>query len=369
MVIIHKIGGSCLKNLSELKDLLIHITTSEDKVLIVFSAPYGVTDLLHQLIKGIEDKDRILLDIKGIYNEFLAKLQSKSFHQLFDELVEVINGLSLIDSISGSIIDKILSFGERLIIPVIEAILADLKIQVTSVFAESIIATNSTYYEAKIDFKRTSKNISTFENIFNEANVIIFPGYYGLGIDNNIRLLGRSGSDYTATSLAKLLKSSEIIFWKDVFGIMSADPKLVTNAKEISHLSFREIDVMTKFGTQILHSKSLEPIINTSCKITIKSSRNYKQSTIISSEIINQPGFSSVTISGSNKINILAKNNRLIAGIGRNILSIPKFYHEFLNFCQIYKIKTYHLHHNICVFQTEESDIKSIINRFHDTFL
>jgi aspartate kinase len=172
--------------------------------------------------------------------------------------------------------DVISSFGERLSAQLLSAILRSRGAQAVYRMPHDIgMITDGKYGDATADLRQTARNLKENLKPVLKSNMILFiPGFYGIGPEGDITTFGRGGSDYSAAVVAAVLKSENLEVWKDVDGFMSADPRLVPDARLIPVLSYAEASELAYFGAKILHPRSVEPIrakgLNISIKNTMK---------------------------------------------------------------------------------------------------
>ncbi len=135
-----------------------------------------------------------------------------------------------------------------------------------------LLRTDDTFRDAIIDWTVTEKNINEkILPIFNETNLIITQGFIGSTDANESTTLGREGSDYTAAVFANILNAESVTIWKDVAGVMNADPKDFTDAVNIHELSYKEVIEMAYYGAQVIHPKTIKPLQNKNIPLYVKS--------------------------------------------------------------------------------------------------
>lgn len=163
--------------------------------------------------------------------------------------------------------DQIVCIGELLSTAIISHYLNEINIPNTWIDVRDIVRTNNNFREAEIDWERTTAAVNTqisFDAIF------ITQGFIGATDDNESTTLGREGSDYTAAVFANILNAESVTIWKDVEGVMNADPKQFPDAKTISELNFDEVIEMTYYGAQVIHPKTIKPLQNKDIPLFVK---------------------------------------------------------------------------------------------------
>ena len=158
--------------------------------------------------------------------------------------------------------------------------------------ARELIRTDSSYRDAKVDWTLTGKKIRMkMKDYFTRNNlarkVAVIQGFIGGDGDGNTTTLGREGSDYTAAIVAWSLKTKEVTIWKDVPGVMNADPKWFKHAKKLDVLSYREAIELAYYGASVIHPKTIKPLENAKIKLCVKSFLQPEQDGTIIEYLIN----------------------------------------------------------------------------------
>ncbi len=240
---VHKFGGSAFRDretFSRVVDL-IGSRSSDGSLVVMVSAAYGVTSYLLESLHSRVSADSIVLHLRGIYDGFYSADIGSLLAELTDLIVVYYDGLLEVQ-------DRILSYGERLMAVVLGSCLgADV------IFAESFLVTDGVYGSARVDHASTRALVSSLS--FGDLTVV--PGYYGAR-GGDVTLLGRSGTDYAATSLAFALGLGEVTIWKDVGGFMTADPHVVEGARPLFHLRYDQAEMLSFFGARVLHPLTID---------------------------------------------------------------------------------------------------------------
>lgn len=222
-VLIVKFGGSCLSSSESLQVAarkILNETKSDTRVLVVVSALKGVTD---DLLKTATQKT---------------------------------------PKLSKDDLDEILSMGERTAAPLMANALKSSGIQAEVIDPSSNlwpIFTNANHGNAEVNLDITEKTVSEkIKPLLDEGRVMVFPGFIGLGPNGRVTTLGRGGSDITAVVLGSCLLAKEVVFVKDVQGILSADPKRINGTRMIESLDVSEAEALTTAGAKVLHPRALK---------------------------------------------------------------------------------------------------------------
>jgi aspartate kinase len=174
--------------------------------------------------------------------------------------------------------DMLLSTGEQVSIALLAMALHEKDIDAISYTGSQVrVMTDGNFSEAKIESIATDRIVKSLE----EGKVVIVAGFQGIDEEENITTLGRGGSDTTAVALAAVLKTRDCEIYTDVDGVFTADPRVVPNAKKLKEISYDEMLELARLGAGVLHSRSVEFAKKYNIKITVRSSFNYEEGTIV----------------------------------------------------------------------------------------
>ncbi|HOW86579.1 MAG TPA: aspartate kinase [Candidatus Aminicenantes bacterium] len=287
MIRVIKLGGSCLKDGPSVLKAAGLAGAGRGKAALVVSAVQGVTDLLLEAYQTVlhQGKDpapvvaRIRQKHEALANECLARKEVRDglearFSGIFGTLERVLLGISCTGESTGTIKARVLSCGERASAFLLAAALED-------------AGTGARVYETdKVglatgggDPENGSVDLGGFDRLFRPAaeavlaadEVAVFTGFFGSTPDGKVSLFGRNGSDYSAAVIARGLGASRLEIWKDVPGFMTADPRLVHEARLIPRLSRKEAAELSYFGAKILHPKTWVPLEDRPVPVEIRS--------------------------------------------------------------------------------------------------
>ncbi len=276
--IVMKFGGTSVatgKNIRHVANLIANHAGQDYKIVTVVSALDGVTD---QLIKAAEEakkgnrkyisdfKQKLLQKHLSAANEAVEDKQLKEeteqvLKERVDELEQVLKGISYVSELTPKSMDNVLSFGEKLSVPIVSGALKDMGLESPHLTGgEAGIVTDSNYGEAGLLMNVTKYQVKKkIEPLLKKGAVPVITGYIAATQDGETTTLGRGGSDYTATIMGAALAADEVWIWTDVDGLMTSDPKIIPSAKTISQLSFQEATELTIFGAKAMHPRALEP--------------------------------------------------------------------------------------------------------------
>ena len=281
-----KFGGSSVGSAEAIDKVIAIVTESSKKepTIVVVSAMSGVTDQLLMLAQsasqGNEAYKTIIQNIEQKHLDAvraLLPIQQQSgtlsmVKQLLNELESNCEGLFMLRELSMRMQDKIISFGEILSSKIISAAFESRGIKQQWVDSRNLIKTDSKYFNAVVNKELTDSTIQAYfsakEN--NSFDVYMAPGFIASDKDGNTTTLGRGGSDYTGAIYAAALKASALEIWTDVSGMMTADPRMVSNAKEIPQISYQEAMELSHFGAKIIYPPTIQPVMYQNIPVWIK---------------------------------------------------------------------------------------------------
>ena len=241
-------------------------TAGYEDVLLVVSAMGKTTNALELVIKNYFDKSPELQssvqEVKKYHNEILLDLFEDHKNEVFTAVNTQFSDLEYFLSHNKSpnynfVYDQIVSYGELISTTILSYFMTHMGIKTQWLDVRNFIKTDSNYRDAEVDWELTQKNIS--KNVKGKI-LNITQGFLGSDENNFTTTLGREGSDYTAGIFAYCLNAESVTIWKDVPGVMNADPRYFENASVLSHISYREAIEMAFYGATVIHPKTLQPL-------------------------------------------------------------------------------------------------------------
>ncbi len=167
--------------------------------------------------------------------------------------------------------DQIVCLGELLSTSIVSAYLNEIGIKNKWLDVRDIIRTDDNFRDAGIDFTFTQQQVDAeVKPLFSSTNILITQGFIGCTDENESTTLGREGSDYSAAVFANMLDAEHLTIWKDVKGVMNADPKQFADAQYISELNYDEVIEMAYYGAQVIHPKTIKPLQNKNIPLLVK---------------------------------------------------------------------------------------------------
>jgi len=284
-----KFGGTSLASVKDIQNVtnIISKLSSENEIVIVCSAVDGITDeLIHisEQIKKVNKKEanRVLAKISQKHKQFTthivtdSKIQKTLLDKMKSDLSELeglVHGLLLLGEVTPRSFDYLASFGEKLSINLVSFALQQLKKKSVPLSGKKAgIVTDSNFGESRPLMDTTKIRLSkTIQDLFDKNTIPVVGGFSGADQHGNTTTFGRGGSDYTATIIASCIDADEIWLMSDVDGLMTADPKLVNDAKLLKEVSYAEAVEMAQFGAKQIHPRTFEPLVSKKIPMRIRS--------------------------------------------------------------------------------------------------
>jgi bifunctional aspartokinase / homoserine dehydrogenase 1 len=208
-----------------------------------------------------------------VHDEAKRKRIATCLGKIFDEGERLCRGTALLRELTPRTLDAISSLGERLSAPMVAGALSELGVRSDSVEATELIATDSSHGGADPRMERTrERSEARLLPLLAEGVIPVVTGFIGATEEGVLTTLGRGGSDYSATILGAALGADEVIIWTDVDGVMTADPRLVPDARTIPEISYREATELAYFGAKVLHPKTLHAVSRAGIPVWIRNS-------------------------------------------------------------------------------------------------
>ncbi|MBM3164771.1 MAG: aspartate kinase [Bacteroidetes bacterium] len=292
---VFKFGGASVKNAESLKNVVNIIQHYEDRLFIIVSAMDKTTNQLEEVVKTLlERNERSFESSVRLVEEFhrgvVADLSLPSSKELIEELKDLFDALrrrynSPISAHFGFEYDQIVSLGEVLSSRILASTLKSYNIDAEWLDARQLIRTDNHYKEANVDWSETILKLQNCIQGLPNKRIFISQGFIGHSSEGYTTTLGREGSDYSAAIVAYALDADNVTIWKDVPGMLNADPKYFANTQLLSSISYKEAIELAYFGASVIHPKTVKPLQNKNIPLLIKSFVNpLKEGTVIQQE-------------------------------------------------------------------------------------
>ena len=312
---VYKFGGASVKDAEGIRNISqLLLNEGAESLAIVVSAMGKTTNMLEKVVNDYYDRNTPNLDeVKHYHCAILEELFDMS-HSIFDEVNNLFVEIewAVEDAPTSTYAyeyDQIVSVGELLSTKIVSAFLEQEGFANKWIDARDIIRTDNTYRNARIDWQLTQQQI--VKHISNNG-VFLTQGFIGCTTENFTTTLGREGSDFTAAILGFALDAEEVTIWKDVDGMLNADPRYFDDAKLLHQLSFAEAIELAYFGAKVIHPKTIQPLKEKNISLRVKSFLNPKEEgTIIFEDAEMKPFMPSFII----------KENQILISISANDLN------------------------------------------------
>ena len=280
---IFKFGGASVKDAESIKNITqILQYEGTENTLVVISAMGKMTNTFEEAIDAYFNSSDQLAEKLSFIEDFHTSIM----HDLFDKEDEIHNDIKILlgelrwflerntSKRYNYVYDQIICFGELLSTKVVSAYLSKIGLQNNWFDVRNFIKTDSNYRDAKVDWELTQEIIS---NTLDASKLNITQGFIAANDTENTTTLGREGSDYTAGIFAYCLNADSVTIWKDVPGVLNADPRVFTETTLLEHISYEEAIEMAFYGASVIHPKTLQPLERKEIPLFVRSFVNRKQ--------------------------------------------------------------------------------------------
>jgi aspartate kinase len=283
-MLVYKFGGASINSPEGVCNLGEIVSKCEEKLIVAVSAMGKTTNMLEdvntacferntdeilRILSIIEDYHYNMIDgLKNINTQAKSRLKS-SVKSLVDKVIFFTenNKNHDFDYCYGQIV----SLGELLSSTIVNEYVNCAVKTSELVDARNFIITDSQFREANVYFDKTGKKLENIFSFRNNVNCYITQGFIGSNLNGDTTTLGREGSDYSAAIIASLAGANSLTIWKDVPGVLSADPKLFPEATLLPELSYKDAAELSYYGAQVMHQKTIKPLVNKNIPLYVKS--------------------------------------------------------------------------------------------------
>ncbi len=288
---IYKFGGASVKDASGVKNVAqIIAERGKNDLLVVVSAMGKTTNSLEKLISAAYNKSaevsELLLSVKMTHLSIVKELFNEDevmyfneIENLFLELECMLENEQLLEDYDF-LYDQVVGFGELISTRIISGYLLKIGVRNQWVDARNFIITDSRHRDARVQWEETEKIIQHRLEPLSKKNLLITQGFIGRGSKGETTTLGREGSDYSAAIFGKLLRAESVSIWKDVEGVLNADPKKFDNTVLIPELTYNDAIELAYYGASVIHPKTIQPLKAVGIPLYVRSFLNvHKQGT------------------------------------------------------------------------------------------
>ncbi|TLX77428.1 aspartate kinase [Labilibacter sediminis] len=279
MLQVFKFGGASVKDAAGVKNVCRIISRNNNNMVVVISAMGKTTNAMEDLVEAYFELDELAVkklydSIYEYHNQIVSELfeVDHSFNEKFDELFKSLWKRLQVHS-SGDYdyeYDQIVSYGEMLSTQIVSNYANNISLLNEWVDVRDVIKTDENYRDAVINWGLSAQlGHKTFS--FKNQSLYITQGFLGSTINNQTTTLGREGSDYSGAIIAHILEAEHLTIWKDVPGVLNADPRWYPSAQKLKEISYPEAIELAFYGAQVIHPKTLKPLQNKGIPLYVKS--------------------------------------------------------------------------------------------------
>jgi aspartate kinase len=277
---VFKFGGASVKDAGSVKNLAAILKNNSDDLVVVISAMGKTTNALERVLNAyiLGDKPAAMAELNAVRSYHLqitSGLMPEKDHALYGELDNIFTGIEkkLKNDPAGSYnqeYDQLVSLGEIISTLIVSNYLNYIGITNQWTDARQFLKTDGTFREGRVDWDISDRLIrQRFD--FNRVKLYITQGFIGSTVNNLATTLGREGSDYTAAIVAYILSAESVTVWKDVPGVLNADPKWFDDTIRLERISYLDAIELAYYGTSVIHPKTIQPLKNKGIRLYVKS--------------------------------------------------------------------------------------------------
>ena len=354
MTRVFKFGGALLKDTTGIEQVASIIENyRNDKLVIVVSAIGKTTNAFEKLVgykleNDFSNIEKTFSQIRRTHFELAESVFGNARHEVYDQLNNLFTALNteLKKEFHDRFFayDQIVSYGEQLSSAIIHSFLKSKGLPSKLVNASALIVTNNNYTAAKINWVFTEKAIkSRLLPILGKNEIALTQGFTGADQNGNNTTLGREGSDFTAAIIANILEADETIIWKNVPGLMNADPNRFDDTVKLDKISYHEAIELAFYGASVIHPKTIQPARHKNIPIHIRSFYHPESSpSIISDDTSEDDQFQKIIVIdnqvllsiGSRDLAFIAEENltRIFEAFSKQKIHINLMQHSAVSF-------------------------------------
>jgi aspartate kinase len=280
---VFKFGGASVKDAAAVRNVAeIMSLFKGEKIGVVVSAMGKTTNALEFIVDALcrREKskfDELVSELKNFHHEIISSLFKDVNHPIYSDIATEFSSLSIMydaripDNFNFEY-DQIVSLGEVISTKIVSAYLNECAISTSWADARLLIRTDNKYREGEVDWNKTEELFKLkFMPAFSNVDVQVIQGFIGHTSEGLTVTLGREGSDYTAGIMAFCCDAESVTIWKDVPGMLNADPKWFDNTIKLDRISFQEAIELSYYGASVIHPKTLKPLQNKNIPLYVKS--------------------------------------------------------------------------------------------------
>ena len=279
---VYKFGGASVKDaesVKNVKDIIFNHAT--DQLIVVVSAMGKTTNLLEDILNAHSKSDKkafkfLYQKLSDFHLEILNELFENKTHVIYSEISDIIEkifkfGNDTLPENYDYAYDQVVSLGELISSKIIHAYISLYSDDVSWIDVRKLVRTDNYYRSAEVNWDKSTELIQNYIQKNQTSKIFVTQGFVGHTPEGFTTTLGREGSDYTAGIFAYCLNATGVTIWKDVPGMLNADPKLFNDTVKLNKISFKEAIELSYFGASVIHPKTVKPLQNKEIPLYIKS--------------------------------------------------------------------------------------------------
>ncbi len=280
---VFKFGGASVKDANAVINVGEILTLyAGQQIIVVVSAMGKTTNKLEEILHSIQVQDRTKFEqeideLQSYHHAIIHELFKGNETPIFQKIDAIIEGINELYSNNKSeniphLYDQIVSIGELLSSHIVNDYLVELGTKSSWLDARKMIRTDDRHQEANVDWAKSEELIQLEVNrAFKQSDILLTQGFIGHTADGSTTTLGREGSDYSAGIFGYCCEAENVTIWKDVPGMLNADPKYFQNTKKLEKISFKEAIELSYYGASVIHPKTIKPLQNKNIPLFVKS--------------------------------------------------------------------------------------------------
>ncbi len=276
---VYKFGGASVKDVEGLKRVADILSSTKGDVIVVVSAMGKTTNALEKLVPklSVVEMEKLIGEIEEYHLALARAVKLPHWHSVNVELERDFRELRVFVQEFNSEnyderYDHIVSMGEVMSTHIVSGYLKGEGINNEWIDARNVIMTDDTHRDAKVDFEKTEKQVkSQIVKSIKQNRIVVTQGFIGKSDKQHPVTLGREGSDYTAAIIAYCTDAESVTIWKDVPGVLNADPKKFADTVKLDHISYQDAIELAYYGASVIHPKTIKPLQNKNIPLFVKS--------------------------------------------------------------------------------------------------
>ena len=277
-ITVHKFGGASVRNAEAVRNVCSILSLFPANKIVIVSAMGKTTNALETIHKKrFEGKDfeKELQDIFEFHFNISKELEvdtDTDWLLVFDELAQICKGE--INASFDEEYDRIIGFGEYLSTAIVNASFNKNNLASKRLNSADYVITDSRFRDARVLWDKSEEKVASLQHEFQSYSTLVLQGFIGASEEERLTSLGREGSDFSAAIFAYLLNAESVTIWKDVPGLLNADPKCFEPTQLLKEISFREAVELSYYGASVIHPRTIKPLQNKNIPLFIKSFLN-----------------------------------------------------------------------------------------------